>query len=245
MAEWARGEIELSPARLERYRRVLCDRLLLTRLQWIEKATSDELRRGLPIQKITRAELHALRLLAWIDDNRRALRRFLDAYWSGDTGYLANHPATRAWYRDHPRIPRNVWENGISFDGPVRIAVEQDPLEILKLGTYVGTCLGIGGACTYSAAAVLLDANHQVLYARDSRGRVIARQIVAISDEERLVCFSVYPLNARSEIKQAFFDYDHEFAAALGIEVHEPDADYELRSILASDRWDDGSWDFS
>lgn len=46
-------------------------------------------------------------------------------------------------------------------------------------------------------------------------------------------------------MKQAFFDYDHAFAQALGIEVQEPDGEYGLRLILADDRWDDGSWDFS
>ena len=69
------------------------------------------------------------------------------------------------------------------------IRLEQDPLEVLKMGTYVGSCLGLGGGLTYSAAAALLDVNKQVLYARDEQGTVIARQLVAISDDNQLVPF--------------------------------------------------------
>ena len=41
------------------------------------------------------------------------------------------------------------------------------------MGTYVGSCLGLGGICADSSAAVLLDINKQVVYARDQHGRLL------------------------------------------------------------------------
>jgi hypothetical protein len=127
------------------------------------------------------------------------------------------------------------------------VALERDPVEVLKLGTYVGSCLAVGGLCADSAVAALLDANKQVLYARDRLGRVVARQLVAISDDDQLVCFSVYPSSANREVKTLFRDYDQAFATALGLPLHDPlqpDASYEVSCVLSVYWWDDYSWDF-
>ena len=125
--------------------------------------------------------------------------------------------------------------------GAVRIALERDPLEAFKLGSYVGSCLGLGGLCSYSASAVVLDINKQVLYARDTQQRVIARQLVAISRAGELACFRVYPEAAPPEVKALFGDYDRRFAAALGVPLaEEDDADIEL--VLAMEWWDDGAF---
>ncbi len=218
-------------------------------LALIEQRVRTWLKRGLPARDITKSDEHALRLLGSIRENRRGLRKFLNAYWSGDRQYLAQHPATVAWYRKQKPFPRHVWEQGISFPaGTCRIEMEQDPFEILKLGTYVGSCLEIGGLCAYSAVAVLLDANKRVLYARDDRNRVLARQLVAISDQGSLVCFPVYPLSATKVIQAEFKEYDQALATALGVPLYQPaedDAGYEIGCVLSASWWDDGSWDFA
>lgn len=248
LGAWVRREIDLSPARLERYQRVVSSKLLLTRLSLIEESVLDCLKRGLPDRQIKEGDEHALRLLGTLRENRRGLRKFLNAYWNGETDYLSKHPATIAWYRKHKTIPRNVWEQGISFQrGQISILVESDPFEVLKLGTYVGSCLAIGGMCSDSAVAALLDANKRVLYARDHRQRVVARQLVAVSDDDRLVCFSVYPLSAGKEVKALFREYDFAFAKSLGVSVYEPSetsTGYEVSSVLSVYWWDDSSWDF-
>jgi hypothetical protein len=190
-----------------------------------------------------------LRLLGSVDDNRRGLRRALKAYWLGDQNYLSRHPATTAWYKENPSIPRDTWERGISFESNgMSLSIESNPLEVLKLGEYAGSCLGIGGLCSYSAAAVLLDVNKQVVYARSWQGKVVGRQLLAISDDNRLICFSVYPLGANDRVKASFFEYDLAFAHALGVSVFDPKEkgapEYTVRSILSDYWWDDGSWDF-
>src|SRR5262249_47878493 len=88
LKSWWRGETQLSPGSLERYQRVLADRLMLTRLDLIEQSALDRLKLGLPEMMITKNSRHALRLLGSARENRRGLRSFLNAYWSGDREYL-------------------------------------------------------------------------------------------------------------------------------------------------------------
>jgi hypothetical protein len=242
--------MKLSDGSLQRYRRVLAENLPSAQLHLIEEATINRLKLGLPLDKITKDEEHALRLLGDIDGNRRGLRKFLKAWWGGDRHYLSRHPATLAWYQKHPAVPQQIWEKGIPFNEAQHaftIEIETNPLEILKLGTYTNTCLGIGGLCTYSAVAALLDANKKVAYARDSSGRVVGRQLLAIADADRLVCFSVYPLSAPTAIKTAFRLYDQKFAKVLGVSLHDPasDRDYKVTNVLSQYWWDDGVWENS
>ena len=83
-------------------------------------------------------------------------------------------------------IKREIWEQGIALQSEqLTIQMEQNPFEILKLGTYVGSCLGLGGGFSYSAVAALLDVNKQVLYARNHRGVVVARQLDSSLRSER------------------------------------------------------------
>lgn len=131
--------------------------------------------------------------------------------------------------------------------GAIYIRLEQEPLEALKLGTYVGSCLGLGGSLTYSAVAIVLDINKQVLYARDRQGVVVARQVVAISDSEQLVCFEVYPHSVDAIIKTLFREYNERFAEALGLDMYRENADreYAISLIMSEHWWNDMAWNFS
>ena len=89
----------------------------------------------------------------------------------------------------------------------------------------------------------------QVVYARNSNGAVVARQVLAISDAEELVCFEVYPAGIAKEMKHAFVDYDRNFAKMLGLQIHDPNAvdnggpSSDAALLLASHWWDDSAWD--
>ena len=86
-----------------------------------------------------------------------------------------------------------------------------------------------GGIMTDSAVAIMLDINKQVLYARNENGIVIARQLIAISKDDQLVAFQIYPHNTASRIKKLFFDYDQHFAHRLGIKLFKGERDnYEI-----------------
>ena len=117
------------------------------------------------------------------------------------------------------------------------------------MGTYVGSCLGLGGICAYSAVAVALDMNKRVVYARNAARAVVARQVLAISDAEELVCFEVYPWGIGKELKQVFAEYDRAFAKVLDLEIHDPHAEEnggpptDVALLLATHWWDDSAWD--
>ena len=221
---------------------------VLAGLKSLEQRTLAALATGLPASMETSADRHALQMQRRAAENRRGLRRLLDAHWRGDTDYVWNHPRTRFWRQKHPGVDWNVWRGGLTVEGitetgaAVTLAVETDPLEALKLGTYVGSCLGLGGAFAYSAAAVVLDFNKQVIYARDATGTVVGRQVVALSEARQVVCFEVYPLDAQKRLGPLFAAYDRQWSAALGLPVYEANDEYDIAHILSHEWWDDMAW---
>jgi len=241
------GRRVLSDAQVARHQAKLRQRLPEIRLAAIRSAVIAHLERSIGLQRTTREALEALELLQQAEGNRRGLRRFLRAHLAGDPDYLLRHPATVAWARRHPGIDLATWTRGIDHHfttggRAVSIHLERDPLEVLKLGTYVGSCVGLGGSFACSAAAVVLDINKQVLYARDDRNAVLARQLVAISDDDQLVPFSVYPLSTPLVLLRAFREVDRQLAAALAIEQVSADQRYSIENILSREWWDDGAW---
>jgi hypothetical protein len=165
-----------------------------------------------------------------------------------DRGWLEAHPANRLWFRRHPRVDPRTWREGVSLErdtgarGALTWSIEQNPLEALRLGSLVGSCLGVGGLCDYSAAAAVLDANKRVVYARDAKGAVVARQLLAISRDGRLVCFGVYPQPAPEPIAAGFRKYDARLARALRLPLAREGEPYEIEPVLAAAFWDDGLW---
>lgn len=249
LREHMAGRRQLSAGQLEGHVARVRGGLDACRLAVLRTAVDAQLVRSVGAQQVDREALSALALLQDAEKNRRGLRRFLRALLGGDTEHLLRHPATQDWARRHPRIDLAVWIRGFerridSDDGQqVVIRLEQDPLEVLQMGTYVGSCLGLGGGLTYSAAAALLDINKQVLYARNEQGAVIARQLLAISDKDELVPFAVYPESAAPPVQRAFDRYDTELASVLGIARLDLTEAYQIENVLSQDWWDDGAWD--
>ncbi len=243
------GRLAPSPAQEARVRRMVEERLSSIRLDLLRARCLQLLRRGLPANPFDPAERHALELASTIEHNRRGLRRFLTRHFAGDPSWLATHPETERWFRQHPKVDRAKWTEGVEarFEvrpfGEVVLRFERDPLEILRLGTNVGSCLSVGGLCDYSAAAVLLDANKQVVYARDAHGAVVARQVVAVSDDDRLICFLVYPEAAARALRPVFREYDLLLARTLGLEIALDESKLTVENVLSEVFWFDHVWD--
>lgn len=242
------GDAPLSAAQLRGHHARLLADLDLVRLAAIRQAVERELASRLGADRIeTPTMRHALAMLVHVDEHRRQLRRLLTAIAAGDHTWRLRHPRTQRWLARHPGLALDLWQRGIELRvtlpdlGDIRIAVEPDPLEALMLGTYVGSCLGRGGGLEYSAAAVVLDLNKHVVYARDARGTVVARQLLALSETEELVCFSVYGPANPAHIEPPFRAFDRAFAAALGIPLH-TGSDYDIAAILSHSWWDDLAW---
>ena len=253
---YVRGERLLEPAQIERDVALIHEGWLALQLDVLNQLAFDQMSQGLPEAERTPKVRHALMLQQTMDEHRRSIRRLLRAYLSGQHGYADDHPLNRAWLAKHPRIDASNWSQGIRHRGEVAdlgvldLHIERDALEVLRLGSYVGTCLGVGGDLSYSAAAITLDVNKQVVYARTAAGRVVARQLLAVSEDDRLVCFAVYPQGVAREVRALFREFDLRFAADLGIDVYEPPDDdgaggYEIATIVSREFWDDDAWDLS
>ena len=242
---------ELTEGQLERCLSQMRNDVLMTQLGLLERLAKEAMLEGFP--DIEKQEGHAIAVMRNVQENRRILRRFLKAFLRGDRDFLFKHPVSRRWLEGRD-LDETKWRTGIDFDrelpdtGEVQIQIEQNPLEALKLGTYAGTCLGLGGEHLESAAATVVDVNKQVIYARDAQRRVLARQVVAISESNELVCFQVYPLTSSTELTSLFREFDRRFAEYLGLSLltskdktDGSQAEYSVAQILSKSWRDDGA----
>jgi hypothetical protein len=256
--DYLRGQISLKEGQINRAWGLIEKNIQLTQLEILENTILQALKREFNVNPHQEDIKHALAMLGSIDDNFRPFRKFLKAYWeNNDSNYLLNHPLSQSWLKQHPAMATkiNLWMQGITCSysveefGTIEIKLETQPLEVLKMGTYVGSCLGLGGICSYSAVAVLLNINKQVLYARNQKGTIIARQLIAISESEELVCFYIYPHNIHTHIKSIFYEYNIMFANALGLTLYQDSPDknntYDIVNIISQSWWDDDAWDFN
>ncbi|MEM8713898.1 MAG: hypothetical protein AAGG01_23385, partial [Planctomycetota bacterium] len=207
------------------------------------------------VEALPEGLIHALMIQAGLDWNRRSLRRVLRAVLDGDVAFLAKHPNNVAWLNElKSRVSAQAAEAWavppkltveVEGLGEVSLCVEQRPLEALRMGTYVGSCFGVGGSFRYVAAAVVMDANKQVVFARDARGVFLARQIICVSDGWHLFCSYVYPDQEKGTLLDAFLRYDALLAEATGLSLG-TDADEDDESIeclVAEGSWFDGVLD--
>jgi hypothetical protein len=111
------------------------------------------------------------------------------------------------------------------------------------MGTDFGTCLSAGSFNSHSTAANALDANKRVLYARDTQGRVWARQLVAIAESGHLVCFPIYARRQHAVMRHLFAAYDHTLAQALHMPLwRSQDHTATIARLVCKDWYDDGIW---
>lgn len=237
----------LKPGQRARAWAVAKERVVLTRLEVVEREVWATLRQGLDAPLDDEGARYALMLLHEIQRNRRGLRRLLKHTWAGKTGGIEGHPVSQSWLERLPERAREIWLSDaplLEREG-VRWSFEHETLEALRLGSYVGTCLGVGGLCSYSSAAVVLDVNKNVIYARDAKGHVLARQVVAVDAKHRLVCFEIYPESARDALASGFLEVDRVIVERTGLERYDGDVhdDYTVEVLLAEGWWDDGAWE--
>jgi len=234
---------DLTAGQRARHQARLVDRWPGFQLNVLRCLAFAELRAGLTDEVRGAATRHALMIQSFAQENRRALRRLLRSSFRGELQYAETHPLNQAWLAAHPAIDPAIWLSQMARQvGGVRLAFERDPLEVLRLGSYFGTCLGLGGRLAYSAAAIALDVNKQVVFARDVTGRHVARQLLAITEADTLICFQVYP-EPGAAMGAVFSDHDQWVSAQLGIPLHDPQSDdYEVQLSLAQGYYDDIPW---
>lgn len=251
LKEFFNGERKLSDTQVDRHLAKVQENLITFKLVALEDCAITFLKSNFDIQLNEKNIQYALKMYHSLDrdESKKPYKRFLKSYFkSGNATYIDKHPLTQSWINEHQNVDVSLWKHGLlDFrKQDLEFKIEQHPIEILKIGAYAGTCLGLGGIWTESAVAILLDINKQVLYARNEAGQVIARQIIAISDDDKMIAFNVYPLNVSKNIKRAFIEYNKKYSKALGLELFDGDytKEYEIELILAQSWWDDSAWDF-
>lgn len=198
---------------------------------------------------------NAALLSATITKNRRLLGRLLRAHLAGDHWH-GGHPANAAfrekleaagvdvaaWLGAHPRRVRCPGVAG----GWLHLRLETDPLRVLQMGNYFGTCLSADDFNAYSTVANAVEQNKRVLYATDAAGRVVGRKLVGLDAQGKLVGFHTYTglgdETANAALREAVRRYLCAFARRCGLERSDSGT---VPTLFAEDWYDDGAtpWD--
>ena len=157
---------------------------------------------------------------------------------------LRDHAANRRFLREAAahgvrvdpwvdRAPVRVVDVG--HRGTLRVTIERDPLQLLHMGRWFDTCLAPSESNYFSVFANIADVNKQVVYARDGRGRVVGRVLVALTRSFGLLSFHPYAHDAR--VRSLLREYVMALAEALDVPVVDRG---EVESLVARSWYDDG-----
>jgi hypothetical protein len=187
---------------------------------------------GIGIPALTPAWRDAVRFWLVVDDNRALLGRLLkEAALAPGRDVKRSFAESVAWI-DSARARMNVdaWlgprRHEIRMKDGARfvVEVEEDPLEVLRMGIPFGTCLALETGCN-AASTVLnaIEANKRVIYVRNDAGRVVARKLIAISKGAHLVGYNLYVSENDSSrevtIRAAVTEMCRQIATEAGISV--------------------------
>ncbi|OQC13493.1 MAG: hypothetical protein BWX73_02298 [Lentisphaerae bacterium ADurb.Bin082] len=141
-------------------------------------------------------------IAAWatgLDEKARGcLRELIDGWGRQGMGYRRNLSANRAWVETAShRMNIEAWFTPepceIDIDGlPVTIGAAPDPFRVFLMGSYFGTCLSLDDFNKDSVLANAYDANKSVVFALGTDGQVLARKLVCIGSDYKLIGYRTY-----------------------------------------------------
>ncbi len=113
---------------------------------------------------------------------------------------LRDEPANRAWRERLAArgVDLGPWLAGLGARrlGPsttsLTLTLEDDPLEVLRMGEHFSTCLAPGAFNFFAAVVNAAEINKRVIYGRDADGQVVGRCLIGVSDGGGLVTFQPY-----------------------------------------------------
>ena len=185
---------ESSPNRLRRTTEEVFLKVAIDALREILSQTAAQRWQDLTNRPLPNLSLDSrLSFAKWVvdmdDDQRQCLCQILSAHESHGVAYKQHLPANRKWLKKATSrgVRLDVWDGceshrGIVDEREVAIAVVQDPVQVFLMGSYFNTCLSLGNCNEMSVLANAHDANKQVIFMRDRGGKVLARQLVAVSE---------------------------------------------------------------
>ncbi|MBT8494223.1 MAG: hypothetical protein KJO07_14295, partial [Deltaproteobacteria bacterium] len=249
-----RGSAEISPSRLASLARRLQRRAAIARVEALEAAVDVELSASMaellriedpPAWSLEPRTLKVLAPLLSLSGQSRKLAERLLRVRSGPPPWDLRDAAgnirflrameqrgvdMQPWLEG--TIQHSVKRNGIRH----QLALEPDPLEIFLMGDHFDTCLSPNSFNFFSVLANAADINKRVLYLRDARGRVAARQLLCLTDTGKLVGFNPY-----SHSNVGFPRLAQRFASELAKAMNTAVAGDGKVPTLVAHRWyDDG-----
>lgn len=142
---------------------------------------------------------NALHMLRSVKHNRRVLVRLLRQAARGDRVWMRDLAPNRTFLAalGAAGLQPDKWLADWSLivasrSGPLTVYAATDPLEVLQMGSLFGTCLSAGKVNAYAAVAAAVEANKRVLYVKDAAGRVLGRQLLALTADGELMGFTAY-----------------------------------------------------
>jgi hypothetical protein len=142
---------------------------------------------------------NALLMLESVARNRRVLRRLLREAAHGNRRWMYDLEPNRIFLGRlaSAGVDTSAWlaayERTVAIDaGALTAYTATDPIEVLQMGSLFGTCLSADRFNAHAAVAAAVEANKRVLYVRDHAGRVIGRQLLAITASGELLGFTCY-----------------------------------------------------
>ena len=141
---------------------------------------------------------NALFMYCTVESNKRVLKQLL-RHCAAHTGEAFRHPTNEAFLRrlEKAGLDTGAWCNGGEWDWTVagnnfRVYVEKDPLEVMQMGNYFGTCLSKEGFNNFAAVANAVEVNKHVIYVADEGDNVVGRKLVGLTPDGQLVGFRNY-----------------------------------------------------
>ncbi len=160
---------------------------------------------------------------------------------------LRDAPQNRQFVEGLPQIEWGPWIEGMGTiavtagNGQrLHLRLEDDPLEIFRMGAHFKTCLSPGGLNYFSAFANAADVNKRVLYARDDDGRVLGRCLLALTAEGELLSFESYCHYGSLGFERISGDFADQLARRMNTRRV---ARGRVPALVASNWYDDGPRD--
>ena len=171
---------------------------------------------------------------------------------SGDKPWdLRDDPANAEWCARAAEHGLNLsrWFSDAEFEvappsegAALRFALEDDPLEVMKMGLWFDTCLSPGDINYFSTVANAADANKRLLVGRDENGTAQARCLFAITEQWHLLGFHVYAHENRQWAEQTITGILQTVSDAVGAGIAPRG---KVATLVATKWYDDGPHDLT
>lgn len=166
-----------------------------------------------------------------------------------DDWQFKEHPKNQAFLNQLSQggFDSKVWLDGIGeksyiakSSNEITIKVAFDPLDILNMGGHFKTCLSPGSFNYFSVFSNIADINKQVIYGRNSDGKVIGRVLIGLMPSGGVKVFNIYFHNANDEFKPQVMQYIKSWVKAAGFTLTDKG---NIPKLVSSEWYDDGAID--